>query len=149
MTVHIIEGDLLKSDADVIGHQTNCMGVMGSGVAKVIREKYPLAYEQYKLTCDSVKPTQLLGECQVVSTGKGNYVANLFGQLNFGRDKRHTDYDALKRALTDLKHWAKKSNYKVALPYNIGCGLAGGDWKVVGDMIEEVFQDYEVTLYRI
>lgn len=27
--VTIIKGDLLKSDLSVIGHQTNCLGVMG------------------------------------------------------------------------------------------------------------------------
>lgn len=36
-----IKGDIFQSSADVILHQVNCQGVMGSGVAKQVREKYP------------------------------------------------------------------------------------------------------------
>lgn len=36
-----IKGDIFQSGADVILHQVNCQGVMGSGVAKQVREKYP------------------------------------------------------------------------------------------------------------
>ncbi|MEF3308124.1 hypothetical protein PV433_04325 [Paenibacillus sp. GYB004] len=48
-----------------------------------------------------------------------------------------------------LKEYAKERGLSVALPYQIGCGLANGDWNVVGPMIEDVFRDYECTLYRI
>ena len=32
----IIDGDIFASGADIIAHQTNCQGVMGSGVAKQV-----------------------------------------------------------------------------------------------------------------
>jgi hypothetical protein len=48
-----------------------------------------------------------------------------------------------------LKEEAKKQGLRVALPYNIGCGLANGEWSVVEPMIEEVFSDYEVMLYKL
>ena len=37
-----IYGDIFLSNADAILHQVNCQGVMGSGVAKQVREKYPI-----------------------------------------------------------------------------------------------------------
>ena len=37
VTIH--EGDLLASNCEVICHQTNCMGAMGSGIAKAIRAR--------------------------------------------------------------------------------------------------------------
>lgn len=78
------------------------------------------------------------------------YTANLFGQLNYGRSKiRYTDYAALEQALTTLKIEAQAKGLSVALPYNIGCGLANGEWSVVERMIGKVFADYEVTLYKI
>lgn len=40
-TIKHITGNVLDSDAPIIAHQVNCMGVMGAGVAKCIREKYP------------------------------------------------------------------------------------------------------------
>lgn len=30
-----------------------------------------------------------------------------------------------------------------------GCGIANGDWKIVYKIIEEVFRDYDVTLYKL
>ncbi|MEW6977553.1 MULTISPECIES: hypothetical protein [Bacillus] len=42
----------------------------------------------------------------------------------------------------------EKNRTSIAIPYGIGCGLAGGDWTIVEDMIEEVLGDCEVTVYR-
>nr|MDF9459001.1 hypothetical protein [Bacillus pumilus] len=41
----------------------------------------------------------------------------------------------------------KKNQTSIAIPYGIGRGLAGGDWTIVEDMIEEVLGDCEVTVY--
>lgn len=47
MAVVIKEGNVFDSDADIICHQVNCQGVMGSGVAKEVRERYPEVYYAY------------------------------------------------------------------------------------------------------
>jgi O-acetyl-ADP-ribose deacetylase (regulator of RNase III) len=149
MTVKIIVGDLLNSTEDIIGHQVNCQGVMGSGVALALREQYSNLYSSYKQFCNNHTPHDLLGKCQIVKTGS-KFTANLFGQLNYGRQKiRYTDYDALKNSLIALKKNAIEKGHSVALPFNIGCGLANGNWGIVEPMIQEVFIDYEVTLYKI
>jgi len=47
----IIKGDLLKEfpvNLDAIGHVCNCQGVMGSGIALAIRDKFPTVYTTYK-----------------------------------------------------------------------------------------------------
>lgn len=149
MTIQIINGDLLEASEDILGHQVNCQGVMGSGIAKILRDRYPNLYPEYKKYCDQHTPDRLLGHCQLVQTGE-KYTANLFGQLNYGRSKtRYTDYAALEQALTTLKTEAQAKGLSVALPYNIGCGLANGEWSVVEEMLGKVFADYEVTLYKI
>lgn len=149
MTIKVISGDLLKATENIIGHQVNCQGVMGSGIAKALRDTYPTLFPAYKAYCDQHTPEELAGKCQIVKTGS-KYTANLFGQLNYGRRNiRYTDYDALKQALTSLRTEAAANGLSVALPYNIGCGLANGDWSEVERIIETVFEDYEVTLYKI
>jgi len=149
MSIKVIEGDLLLAEEDIIGHQVNCQGVMGSGVAKLLKEKYPVMYSSYLEYCKEKTPEQLLGKLQIVPAG-GKAVANLFGQLKFGRSKTvYTDYDALKQALNILKSYAKERGLSVALPYNIGCGLANGSWDIVEKIIKEAFDDYEVALYKI
>jgi hypothetical protein len=38
------------------------------------------------------------------------------------------------------------------LPINIpkiGCGLAGGSWDIVSDIIDDVFKDKEITVYTL
>lgn len=149
MSVNIIQGDLMKAKEDILGHQVNCQGVMGSGIAKILRDTYPNLYPSYKQFCENYTPEELLGKCQIVTTDS-KYVANIFGQLKYGRQKvRYTDYDALKDSLRILKDYAMKHNLSVALPYNIGCGLANGEWSIVEEILEEIFSDYDVTLYKL
>jgi len=39
----------------------------------------------------------------------------------------------------------------IAMPYNIGCGTAGGDWDVYFQMIKNFANNYQihVTLYKL
>lgn len=61
----------------------------------------------------------------------------------------NTNYYCLKECLETVKKDAKATNKSVAIPYGIGCGIANGDWEIVYKIIEEVFSDYDVTLYRL
>ena len=93
-----IKCDIFESGANVICHQVNCQGVMGSGIAKQVREKYPEVYKQYKILCDYVKNNpnkRLLGSRQFIEVSKNKYIVNLFAQENYGYDgKRYTNYEA-------------------------------------------------------
>ena len=53
MPIRFVTGDLFSTDAKYICHQVNCQGKMGSGVAKQVREKFPMVFENYKAACDS------------------------------------------------------------------------------------------------
>lgn len=159
-----IKGNIFQSDADAILHQVNCQGVMGSGIAKQVREKFPTVFQYYKARCDEDKKTRehfglskstLLGLAQVcykedyrVGAVKDTQViVNLFAQDNYGYDgKCYTDYNALKKCLEFVnRQFAGK---KVAIPYLMGCHRGGGDWSIVSKMIEEVFTDCDVILYE-
>jgi hypothetical protein len=122
---------------------------MGAGIAKQIRNKYPEVYEKYREYCKDKEPYALLGSVQAVSTKDGKTVANLFGQLNFGSDgKRYTSYDSFWNGLSHIKKVAKENGLSVALPYNMGCDRGGASWKVAFSMIEEIFSDYDLTIYK-
>ena len=150
MEPHIYYGDLLDSHCDVLCHQVNCRGVMGSGIALQIRNKYPNVYKEYKKFCSSYQPSAILGRCFMVKT-KDNYIANLFGQDNYGRHVCQTNYDALYKAFIHMHINACNMGLKsIGIPYGIGCGCAGGDWNKVYDIIKSVFQfsDLTVELWR-
>ena len=150
--IKIINGDLLKAtDRDVILHQVNCKGVMNGGIAKQIRLAYPDLYWKYSNYCK--KNNFLLGE--VVYYKLPQYIiANCFGQDGYGRGKRYTDYEALEKCfikigvLADQYKEKTGKDFKIGIPYKIGCGLGGGDWNIVYGMICEIFEGLDVVIYR-
>lgn len=75
----------------------------------------------------------------------GKYIASIFSQdKNF-----NTDYEAMREALELVKGFAKQENLSVALPYGMGAGIANGNFNKILEVIEEVFSDYCVSLYKL
>lgn len=51
MSIKYKIGDLLEAPEMAIAHGANCQGLMGAGVAKLIRAKYPTVYSAYLAAC--------------------------------------------------------------------------------------------------
>ena len=137
-----IKCDIFESGADIICHQVNCQGVMGSGIAKQVRQRYPWVYAHYKYLCNEETPDELLGVIEEVYINEIQMIINIFGQKDFGYDgKCYTDYDKLKSALETIKTY--HNNKSIAIPYLMACHRGGGDWNIVYKMIEEIFADSE------
>lgn len=142
----------------IICHQVNCRGVMGAGLARQIRTMFPFVYEQYKRTCSRAAHSEdLLGTalCSPIRyNGNDWLIANLFAQVGFGRDKCYTDYDALRKALATVRAVATplpaRTLTTVRIPYKMGCGLAGGSWDTVEQIImdELVLHDIPVEIWK-
>lgn len=150
--IHCIKGNLLNSDCDYICHQVNCQGVMGSGIAKQIRERWPEVYSEYKAYCKYCKKHNLnmLGHIfDVPVNDDSKCVINMFAQSNYGYDgKLYTSYDAFYKCLTEIRKTVRGGT--IGFPKNIGCGLGGGNWSVISTLIEEILgQDYEVYIYEL
>ena len=142
--IKIKKCDLLESDAVFICHQVNCKGVMGSGVAKAIAEKWPDVKRQYVELCKAFSEKELIGTTQAIQVGPDKYVVNIFGQTDYGRtSKLYTDYDALSAAFEEMRLYAFAP---IAFPYGIGCGLGNGDWAAVEKRIVDHLGDFDVTL---
>lgn len=143
--ITLLTGDLLNFNSDFIVQQVNCKGVMGAGLAKQIREKYPRVYATYMNLCDKYQPEQLLGKC--FCTDK---VISVFGQLNYGRNPMvvYTKYTALHKAFTHINKVLPK-NKSIAFPYMFGCGLANGAWETVYSLIEQCFPEREVYIVKL
>lgn len=164
MSLKFVLGDITKSDVDYICHQVNCQGVMGSGVAKAIKDKWPVVYEEYQekfkttrklveIASDSraIKIDELLlGNIQTVLVStNGKAVINMFAQQYYGYDgKRYTSYDAFWDCLNKIKNSVPKGS-KIAFPSKIGCCRGGANWKVILTMISEVLEsDYNVEIWE-
>lgn len=145
--IKIVDGDILNATENIICHQVNCMGVMGGGVALQLAKAYPEMYRGYKEDC-GLQGGRLLGQVTLYRLAQFRYIANLFGQYSLGSGVQ-TNYGALGNAMLIVKNFSKKAEYSVTAPYLIGCGLAGGDWNLVYPMLEKIFDDYELTLYKL
>ena len=146
----IIRGNILDQKKGIICHQVNCQMVMGAGLARKIKERYPRAFNQYRDVFGKIKPAKRLGKAHIVEVVKPVlYVANLFGQYHYlPRNTQHTDYVALTMAFRQLRQWRnniKGKDFPVYIPYGIGCGLAGGDWNVVSGIIRDIFPDATIV----
>jgi len=149
--IKFVVGDLLEAKEDIICHQVNCQGAFGAGIAKQIAKEYPETKKEYVDYCENRKG--LLGDV-LVTVEEDFLIANLFGQVNYGSYGKHfkkfgrqTIYPSLKYAMEKLKNEFPNESY--AFPYLMGCGLAGGDWDVVLDMIKDVFEDNDVVIYDL
>lgn len=157
--IKVIEQNIVLTNKDIIVQQVNCLGKMGAGVAKAIYTKYPEVRKEYlkfhKKEIKKVsKTSDLLGLVQFVDVSDGKIVANVFGQdkiQNGWRDTAvYTKEDKLIEGIQKVKELAEKQGFSIAIPYEIGCGLANGDWDSVRPKIEAVFEDstVDVVFYR-
>lgn len=141
------EGNLLRAFryVDAIAHVTNCQGVMGSGVALQIKEKFPEAYEAYRKHYEDSKRhnATLLGDISFANTRSfltDEYVFNLNAQDFYGTDKRHLNYEAFYRCLIKMKAVCIQNKIcHIGVPFKMGADRAGGDWNIITAMIESVF----------
>lgn len=148
--ITIKTGDILQAEEKIIAHQVNCMGAAG-GLAAAIFERWPHAENDYYQIVDRCRDAggvgfALAGFAQLTGQQRdGHIIANLFGQVYPGQDYRPA---LLRNALEQLAAIAKAGGWSVALPYKISCGICGGDWKEVREIIEDTMKDVDCVLYR-
>lgn len=138
----------------IIVQQVNAQGVMGSGFAKAIREKWPQVFEVYARQVGPAYTQHhsgagLMGQCYKVQVDDDLYVANIVGQQFFGKlPKRYTSYDALDDGFRDVAEFASVTCLDVHYPL-IGCGLGGGDWSIVSAIIDTRLDTINHTLWEL
>ena len=135
MTLKHTKGNLLDlaeaGEFDIIVQGCNCFNTMGGGIAREIRERYPMAalvdYGTLKGDYDK------LGNYTSAFTGKF-LIANAYTQYNMSTGEDVFEYTAFALICQKLIH--SYGDKRIGLPY-IGMGLAGGDKDVIMRMIEE------------
>jgi O-acetyl-ADP-ribose deacetylase (regulator of RNase III) len=149
--VFIVKGNLLESDCNVIIHQANCYATMGAGIAKQIVNLYPAVLDadrQYHLPVGSRDRLGHTSHAWVNGPHGRLLVVNLYGQHRYGKGLM-TEYEAFKRGLRSILHRLKKvkGEHKIGLPFGVGCGLAGGKWDVVFEIIKDAAREFDRDIY--
>ena len=155
---------------NAIAHSCNTRNIMGGGIARQIKDRYPQAYEadtkafdtEYDKDGQYVRWLGNFSKAEINSKflpdDKG-YVYNMYTQANIGGGRQvHYEkfWQALKRVEQDLyainvsKHEYDGSPPPVlGLPYGVSCGLAGGNWGIIKAMIEDIFSDSPIQCYIV
>jgi O-acetyl-ADP-ribose deacetylase (regulator of RNase III) len=131
-------GDLLTVKSGIIVHGCNSHGVMGSGVALSVRNKYPECFKLYYDFCKTNRnfPDECLGKV-VVYQNENLFICNAITQRDFGKDgRKYVNYQAVQECFSQIAELAEYLNVDVHYPL-IGCGLGGGDWAIVSDLISQ------------
>lgn len=141
--------DLLESRCEYIAHGCNAQGVMGSGIAKAIRDKWPECYQVYRNHYDTngLKLGEVVWyhyEGGLVGTSPYQYererfIANCITQEHYGKTgQRFVDYDAVIETLEAAATKAKDDNcFELGIPL-IGMGLGGGSPAILLPKIREL-----------
>ena len=140
MTLEYRKGDLFSVTEGIIAHGCNAQGVMGSGVARIVRERYPDVYTRYVSYHNKYKLE--LGEVQVVQVYDYSclYIANMITQEFYGRNKREVSYDAINECFAKLMT-RNMRGLTINIP-KIGAGLGGGDWNIIEAIIKSNLDNY-------
>lgn len=147
MITEIVNGNIIDTDLKFIAHGCNAQGVMRSGVAKAIREKWPTSYQKYHEAWTCLGSKELKMGSVIVAVEKEKVIFNCITQRFFGRDgKRYVNYSAITRCFNHINKIIP--NETMAIPM-IGAGLGGGDWKVIKDIINTATPDVNIHLHVI
>ncbi len=149
MLIKIIKDDITKVKTGIVAHGVNCQGAMGSGVAKAIKEKWPVIFEEFKKQDTGKK---MLGRAHLIPIAPKLWVANCYTQQYYGRDgKKYASIDAITESMDKVFNFASHNDLIVSMP-KIGCGLGGLSWDkevvmVIGELASK--HDVEVHVYEI
>ncbi len=154
MTIYFVTGNILESSAEALCNPVNCVGIMGKGLAKQFKDKFPNYFNWYQAKCANreIRP----GYPEVYGMAKYGLMEDSLETLyivSFPTKDHWSEKSNLKdieEALIRLCHKVKERNIKsIALP-RLGCGLGGLDWNVVKPVMTQVLLQHlptEVEVY--
>lgn len=134
-------GDIFTSHMQVLVNPVNTVGVMGKGLAKQFKIRFPLMFEAYKVACDS----------QDLAIGRLHlYQADDKWVLNFPTKAHWRAQSRLEYIEAGLERFIKiyreEGIHSIAFPM-LGCGLGGLDWEIeVKPLMERYLKDLDIPI---
>lgn len=145
-----VKGNLLdmfdEGKFDFIIHGCNCFNTLADGTAKGLARQIGDRYPQARIADKESGHNgdwNKLGDYSLAETDKGTII-NLYTQYLPGKN---FEYSALVCGLDRLQ-WLfdeKGSDTRIGIPL-IGCGIGGGDWNVVKEIIKDYLDEFDVTI---
>lgn len=170
--IHYLKGDATQPQTEgpaIIVHVCNDIGAWGAGFVLAISRRWPQVEDAYRDWAEHGlhkkkdeataplfdngpalnNPEFKLGSVQFVRVPHALIVANLIGQRDIRRkstDPAPVRYHAIRKGLARVREVALLQGASVHMP-RIGCGLAGGIWEEVEDLILTELASHGVDTY--
>lgn len=142
MSVKYIKGNIFESTCEAIVNPVNCVGVMGAGLAKQFKERYPDNYIAYRNFCK--KNLMKIGTILIVEPE-----LTIFTILNFPtkihwKDSSKLEY--IEKGLFALVNVIEHDKFEsVAIP-KLGCGLGGLEWEEVKQLFVKYLEELDCNI---
>lgn len=138
-------GNLFDSRAQTLVNPVNCVGVMGAGLAREFKERYPSMFQEYWKACQSgqLRPGNLL----TIPVGNDKYILNFPTKDDW---RNPTEWEYLEKGMaTFIRVYRELGITSVAFPL-LGAGLGGLNKLEVFDFLVEHLQyvDIHVIIYH-
>ena len=129
----------------IIAHVCNDKRYWGLGFTKSIDEKNLEPRKNYLAT-----KTFNIGDVHYVEINDNTWVANMIAMkgTRSAYNPVPLQYDGLQKCLQDLNLFCLTKDATIHIP-RIGCGLAGGSWRRVREIIDIELQDRILFIYHL
>lgn len=143
----------------IIAHCCNTLGAWGAGFVVALSKKWKQPEEAYHNFIEMYKERRLptLGKVSYAKIDNHLVVANMIGQEGVRGPKNHkpVKYTALADAMREVVGYIDMILNQVSAPVVVHCpkfgsDLAGGDWRIIEELIKEIWVDagIDVKVYN-
>ena len=130
-----MSGDVTKVETS-IGHCVSQDLYMGAGVAKQIKEKFG--------RIDELKEQEIgVGGVAILKIGPGRFIYNLVTKEKYS-DK--PTYRSIRESLKEMRTHRIDNNIDVISMPGIASGLDKMEWKVIHEMLNELFKSSDIGI---
>lgn len=108
----------------------------GGGLSLAVRRKWPEVQRAFTNWFTREASSPRLGKVHFTDTGEGLVVASIIAQAGYGDSTRpRIRYRALEHGLAEVRGKAEQMHASIHMS-RLGCGEAGGNWNIVGELVE-------------
>lgn len=165
MKINYVKGDLFANTKGtkniIVPHVCNDVGGWGSGFVVAVSKYDPEAEIAYRswhkslMSLTYISGKFALGETQIVSCRNGVEIANMVAQhktISHGESKpiRYWALAKCMKTVAEQINLNKTAAKEIWAP-KFGSGLAGGDWKFIETLIQEIWvnENIPVTIFEL
>lgn len=150
MRIKYVIGDATKPKGDgkkIICHICNNIGAWGAGFVLALSARWDEPEDAYR---SMPEEERVLGNVMIVPVEEDILVANMIAQHAIYPDTNGLPpirYNAVRKCLTAVNSLAEEIGATLHMP-RIGCGLAGGRWEDIEQIINDTVT-VNVTVYDL